>query len=100
MEVSRKIVQAVATGKVIIGTEKSLKAVKRGQAKLVIVASNCSRDALADIKQYSKLADIQLQVFDGDSTMLGLACGKPFSVNMLVVVEPGNSNILSIEGRR
>ena len=100
MEPSRKIAQAVATGKVVIGTEKSLKAIKRGQAKLVIVASNCSRDVMDDIKHYSKLAGIQFRVFDEDSTALGLACGKPFSVNVLAVVDPGNSDILSTEELR
>lgn len=100
MEVSRSISQAVATGKVTIGAEKSLKAIKRGQAKLVIVSSNCGRDALSDVKHYSKLAGVQLHVFDGDSSLLGLACGKPFSVGMLVIVDPGSSNILSVEGHR
>lgn len=100
MEASRRIAQAVATGNVIIGTDKSLKALKRGQAKLVIVSSNCARDTLEDAKHYSKLSNVELRIFDGDSIALGLACGKPFSVDMLAVLEPGNSNILSIEGRR
>jgi len=100
MEVSRKVAQAMATGKVIMGTDKSLKALKKGQAKLVIVSSNCARDKLEDVKYYSKLANIQLHVFNGDSTSLGLACGKPFSVDMLAVLDQGSSNILSIEGRR
>jgi len=100
MEASRKIAQAVATGKVIIGTDQSLRALKRGQAKLVIVASNCAREALEDAKYYSRLGGVQLRVFDGDSTSLGLACGKPFSVDMLVVLDPGSSNILSVEGRK
>ncbi len=100
MEVSRKVAQAVSTGKVIMGTDKSLKALKRGQAKLAIVSSNCARETLEDVKHYTKLSGVQLHVFDGDSTSLGLACGKPFSVDMLVVLDPGNSNILSIEGRR
>jgi len=100
VEASRKVAQAVATGKVIMGTDKSLKALKRGQAKLVIISSNCARDTVEDAEHYSKLSNIELRVFDGDSIALGLACGKPFSVDMLAVIEPGNSNILSIEGRR
>ncbi len=100
MEVSRKIAQAVATGKVIIGTKRSIKAIKRGQVKLVISASNCPRGVLADVTHYSKLADIPFHFFEGDSLTLGLACGKPFSINMLAVMDPGDSNILGIEGRR
>lgn len=100
MEASKKVAQAVATGKVIMGTDKSLKALKRGQAKLVIVASNCARGTLEDVKYYAKLADVRFRVFEGDSTSLGLACGKPFSVDILAVLDPGSSNILSVEGRR
>jgi large subunit ribosomal protein L30e len=100
MEASRKVAQAVATGKVLIGTDKSIKALKKGQAKMVIVSSNCARDKLEDVKYYSKLANTQLHIFNGDSTSLGLACGKPFSVDMLAVLDQGSSNIFSIEGRR
>ena len=100
MEASKKVAQAVATGKVIMGTDKSLKALKRSQAKLVIVSSNCARDTLDDATYYAKLANVELRVFDGDSTSLGLACGKPFFVDMLAVIEPGSSNILTVEGQR
>jgi large subunit ribosomal protein L30e len=100
VEASREIAQAVATGKVLIGTKRSMKAIKRGQAKMVVVASNCAKDTLEDIKHYSKLANLPVHFFDGDSTALGLACGKPFSVGVLVVLDPGSSNVLSIGGQR
>lgn len=100
MELSKEIGQAVATGKVVIGTAESLKTLKRGQAKLVIAASNCEPDVIADLKHYASLAKVPVHLFKGDSGELGLACGKPFLVSVLVVVEPGSSSILSVEGRR
>ena len=100
MDVSKEIRQAIVTGNVFIGADKSLKTLKRGQAKLVIVASNVARDTLEDIKHYSKLANVKVHFFDGDSAALGLACGKPFSLSVLTVIEPGNSNVLSIEAPR
>lgn len=42
MEVSKEILQAVSTGKVVIGSERSLKAVKTGEAKLIVTSSNCA----------------------------------------------------------
>ncbi len=98
MEVSREILQAVSTGKVVIGSERSLKAIKTGQAKLIIASSNCARDVLSDVRHYSKLANLRVHLFDGDSRALGLACGKPFFVNMLAILDPGKSNVLSLEG--
>ncbi len=96
MDVSKEIRQAVDTGKVILGTDKSRKALKLGQAKLVITASNCQSEVLEDIKHYAGLANIPVHIFAGDSAELGLACGKPFLVSVLALLEPGSSNILSL----
>lgn len=96
MDVSKEIRQAVDTGKVTLGTDKSRKALKLGQAKLVITASNCQSEVLEDIKHYAGLANIPVHIFAGDSAELGLACGKPFLVSVLALLEPGSSNILSL----
>ncbi len=96
MDVNKEIGQAVDTGKVILGTDKSLKAIKLGQAKLVIVSSNCPSGVLADIKRYGELANIPVHIFGKDSAELGVACCKPFLVSVLAVLEPGDSNILSL----
>lgn len=96
MDVSKEIRQAVDTGKVILGTDKSRKALKLGQAKLVITASNCQSEVLDDIKHYAGLANIPVHIFAGDSAELGLAYGKPFLVSVLAILEPGSSNILSL----
>lgn len=93
---NKEIRQVVDTGKVTIGTDKSLKAIKLGRAKLIIVASNCTPEVLVDVKHYAGLANIPVHVFDGDSVELGLACGKLFLVNVLTVLEPGNSSILRL----
>lgn len=96
MEVSKEIRQAITTGKVAIGADKSLKTLKREQAKLIIVASNCKLDVRADIEHYVRLANVPVYNFDGNSGELGLACGKPFLVSVLAVVEEGSSNILGL----
>ena len=91
---SREIRHAVDTGKVILGKDKSLMALKLGHAKLVIAASNCPPEVLADIRRYAGLAGTPVRIFSGDSTELGLACGKTFLVNVLAILEPGSSSIL------
>jgi large subunit ribosomal protein L30e len=35
--------------------------------------------------------------FNGNSLELGAACGRPFSVNSLAIIESGNSKILDAE---
>jgi large subunit ribosomal protein L30e len=98
LDLNREIRQAVTTGKVILGSDKGLKSLKLGQAKLVILAVKCNEIVRADVEQYAKLAGIPIHIYPGDSTELGLACGKPFLVNMMTVIDPGSSNILNIGG--
>lgn len=100
MDINKEIRQAIGTGKVILGTNKSLRALKLGRAKLVIVTSNCAPEILGDIKRYAGLTNVPVHVFNGDSTGLGLACGKPFLVSALTVLELGSSSILSLRGSR
>lgn len=100
MEEGKEIRRAVDTGKVIFGKDKSLKALKLGHAKLVIVSSNCPREVLADVKRYAELAGIPFHIYGGDSAELGLTCGKPFLVSVLAILDPGTSGVLSIGGTK
>lgn len=98
MDLNREIRQAMTSGKVILGSDKGLKSLKLGQAKLVILALNCDEIVREDVERYAKLAGIPIHIYSGDSTELGLACGKPFLVNVMTVVDAGSSNILNIGG--
>jgi large subunit ribosomal protein L30e len=100
VEVSKELGRAVRSGKVVIGTKRSLNAIKRGEAKLVIVATNCPPDVLSDVDYYTKLVKVPVHRFGKDGRELGLACGKPFTVSMVAVVNPGSSDILSAVTRR
>jgi len=86
------------TGKIILGTEKSMKALKNGDAKLVIFASNCESGSRDDLDYYSKLGNVPTLEYRGTGVDLGMVCGKPFVVSMIAVLSPGDSVILSAEG--
>ena len=96
MDINREIRQAVDTGKVVLGSDKSVKSVKLGQAKLVILASNCPGAVRSDVGHYAKLANIPIYIYEGDNVALGLACGKPFLVSVVAILEPGSSGILGL----
>jgi large subunit ribosomal protein L30e len=100
VEIGKELMRAVVSGEVVIGTERSLKAIRRGDAKLVIVAANCPRDVLSDTTYYARLGRIPLHVFEKNSRELGLACGKPFTVNVVTILNPGESDILAAAGKR
>ncbi len=84
------------TGKIVIGSKETLKEVKHGRAKLVVVASNAPKHIKDDIMYYAKLSNIPVYVYPGSSVELGALCGKPFVIAALAVIDPGDSNILEL----
>ncbi len=93
MDLERSIRLAVDSGKVTLGSQRSIQHALRGDGKLVIVASNCPESAAEDLKHYCALSDIRLVKFKGTSIELGTVCGKPFPVSALCVIEAGDSDI-------
>jgi large subunit ribosomal protein L30e len=98
MDIGREIRKAAETGKVLFGTERSLQAVKTGEAKLIIMASNTPQKTKEDIKYYTGLSGITTHRYDGTGVELGTACGKPFVISVIAVISPGDSNLLMVEG--
>ena len=62
---------------------------------MVVIASKNKGDRVNDIMHLAKISSIRVQVFEGTPVALGVVCGKPFSVSVLSILEPGNSNILN-----
>ncbi len=91
IDLGRALKSAITTGKVVFGEEQSVKMVKSGEAKLVIVAKNCKNDYLV-----SKEHGVPVYRYDGTNMELGALCGKPFSVSSIAVIDKGASNILSL----
>ena len=90
VDISRSLRTALATGKVKFGLAETKKAMKNGSAKLVVVSENCP-----DSELLSGSIGVKRVVYPGDNVSLGAACGKPFAVSSLVVLDQGSSDILS-----
>ncbi len=91
IDVEKALRKALNTGKVYLGAKRTLKALKSGDAKLVVAAANCPEEYLEEIKRFN----VPVITYNGSNMDLGATCGKPFGVSMLVIVEPGESEILS-----
>lgn len=88
-----KILRSVlTTGKVVIGSRQTLDAVKNGKAQVVVLSSNCIPETMNEMKGVPAIN------YPGTGVDLGVACGKPFSITALAVLEPGESEILSFRG--
>jgi large subunit ribosomal protein L30e len=94
MDVQRSLRTVIATGKVLIGSDQTAKAVETGKAKMVILASNAPEgDA---IRAAASKKRVPVYAFDGMGTQLGPACGKPFAISALAVLDAGQSDVLQL----
>lgn len=85
MAIEGTIQSAVKSDKAIIGYKESMKAMKSGGAKAVIVSNNIPEAMSAEIKHNATVGGAELEIFQGSSKDLGTACGKPFPVSVLVI---------------
>ena len=90
IDMNRALKTASTTGDVRFGLAETKKAIKKGEAKMVVVAKNCP-----DTPAAQSGSNMKVIVFEGTNVELGNACGKPFPISALAVVSPGESNILS-----
>lgn len=96
IDVDKALRITIKSGKVIIGSKRTLEDIKKGKTKLVIMASNAPSEISQDIEYYARLGEIPIYVYPGSSWDLGSVCGKPFMVSTLAVTDPGDSNILKL----
>jgi len=69
--------------KAVIGTARSLKALKLGKVKKVFITSNCPASVKKDIKYYAKLSNVEVVQLKQPNDELGALCKKPFSISVI-----------------
>jgi large subunit ribosomal protein L30e len=87
---------AVESGKVEFGARTGLMAAALGNAKAFVIALNTPDGTRAKVTEFAGKSKVPVIVFPGTTLELGFVCGKPFSVSVLSIYEPGNSNILQL----
>ena len=77
-----------------LGYKTTLKTLRTGKAKLVIMASNTPPLRKSEIEYYALLSKTLVEHYKGDNIALGTACGKYFRVCTLAITDPGDSDIV------
>ncbi len=75
------LADALKKEKLVIGTESTLKALKKGKAKEVFLAKNCPENLREQIKKYCEISGAKLNELDQTNEELGATCKKSFSIN-------------------
>lgn len=82
-DVEDEIVSAVEEDEAFIGTEETIKNLKKGDVKKVFMSLNVPKDIEEDIEYYSEDQDVEIIDLDLSNKELGTICRKPFSISVL-----------------
>ena len=92
--INSRLALVMKSGKYTLGLKSSLKSLRSGKAKLIILASNTPPLRKSEIEYYAMLAKTGVHHYSGNNIELGTACGKYFRVGCLSITDPGDSDII------
>ncbi|XP_035583426.1 60S ribosomal protein L30-like [Zalophus californianus] len=92
--VNSRLQLVMKSGKYVLGYKQTLKMIRHGKAKLVILANNCPALRKSEIEYYAMLAKTGVHHYSGNNIELGTACGKYYRVCTLAIIDPGDSDII------
>ncbi|MEM0480707.1 MAG: ribosomal L7Ae/L30e/S12e/Gadd45 family protein [Candidatus Aenigmatarchaeota archaeon] len=84
MEIEKIVKEAIKENKAIYGYRKAYKYLKNYEPKLVIIAKNMREDLKNDIISAVRNKNL-IKEFNGTSIELGILCGKPFPISVIVI---------------
>jgi large subunit ribosomal protein L30e len=93
--VNSRLALAIKSGKYTLGYKSTVKSLRQGKAKLVIIAGNTPPLRKSELEYYAMLAKVTVHHFQGGNNELGTACGKLFRVGVLTILDAGDSDILT-----
>jgi large subunit ribosomal protein L30e len=93
--INSRLQLVIKSGKYTLGWKSTMKAIRSGKAKLILVASNCPALRKSEIEYYSMLSKTGVHHFTGTNNDLGTSCGRFYRVSVMAITDAGDSDILS-----
>ncbi|BFZ64933.1 60S ribosomal protein L30 [Saitoella coloradoensis] len=93
--INSRLALVVKSGKFTLGYSSTLKQLRSGKSKLIIIAANCPPLRKSEIEYYAMLAKTNVHHYSGNNIDLGTACGKLFRVGVMSIQDAGDSDILA-----
>ena len=78
-----EIKKLLESDKLVVGKDRTVKYLKKGELVKVYLASNVDAETLEDIEQYAKLSKTEIVKLKFANDELGTFCKKPFSVAVM-----------------
>ena len=92
--INSRLALVMKSGKYTLGYKSTLKTLRSGKSKLVIICNNCPPLRKSEIEYYAMLAKTGVHHYSGNNIALGTACGKMFRCSVLSITDPGDSDIV------
>ena len=92
MDMARQLKQGINTGSLVFGQRQTSSACAKGEAQLVLVAANCPESFIDELR--TSHPDVPIHQVLLVNRQLGAACGKPFPVSALCILDAGQSELL------
>ena len=86
-EVMPNIKDLLDTGKIIIGSERTLKMARNGKVKEIYLARNTPEYLKKEVKIIGKALNIKIVELEENSKQIGTKLGKPFTILMFSVLK-------------
>jgi large subunit ribosomal protein L30e len=98
VDVNKTLKDVSKKGTINIGQKQTKAAIKKGTAKLVVIANNCPN--LETITTLATENKVPVYNYSSTGVDLGYTCGKNFAVSSFAVIKEGESNILQLVKKR
>jgi ribosomal protein L30E len=78
-----EIKKLLGSDKLIIGKERTMKFLRKGELVKVFLASNLDKESFEDIEHYASLSGTEVVLLKQSNDELGTFCKKPFSIAVI-----------------
>lgn len=92
--INSRLALVVKSGKYTLGYKSTLKSLRQGKSKLIIISNNCPPLRKSEIEYYAMLSKTGVHHYSGNNIDLGTACGKYYRVSVLSITDAGDSDII------
>ncbi|MFG1530111.1 MAG: 50S ribosomal protein L30e [Thermoplasmata archaeon] len=94
MDLAHALKVALETGTVRLGLNETRASVEGQKARLLIVSRTCPD---AELNRERRFRNVPVYHYEGTAVELGQACGRPYPISALAILDPGSSAILTLE---
>ena len=82
-----RIRKAAEQGRLTLGYETTLKALRAGRVEVVFTAANAPEELVEDVKHYAELAGVAYSPLAATSDVIGTAARKQYPVSIIAILK-------------